>query len=138
MQREIFSAKDLTRFVEMARDLAAQAINALRTGAEDTEASASMRTALASIDAAGAAIAAGDPTQAAQDFRNALAASNRAHAEAGGSDPTSPPPEEIALLGDLIDQAMRAIDGAEHRMENAATRHTSFGAIRTPHSERLP
>ena len=137
MQREIYSADDVARHVLMARDLASRAVNELRTGAEDTGASGSMAAALAAINAAGSAIEASDCTEAAREFRSALDASGLAHADAGRADGAWPPPEDVVLLCDLIEQAMRAIDGAAHRMENSPSRHASFGAIRTPRSERM-
>ncbi len=121
----------------VARSLATTAIQELGRTPDRAGAIDAMRRGLGRIEAAGRALEAGDPTQALRDLVEAERAATEAKALANRH-PTAPAPDVPDFSSDLLDQTCSAVDRVAHRVRNASSRHTSFGAIATPPSERRP
>ncbi len=137
MNEEGYARSNLRGSFELAHDLAGRATDELNQAPERPEASKAMGGVLAMIEAARRAFEVGDPMRAGEDLADAVQAAGLAR-EAAKCCMTAMRAGRVDLAFDLLDQTVAAIDRATHRMRNSSSCHTTFGAIGTPTSERLP
>ncbi len=137
MSRESYPGPDVRGSFEVARDLATRALHELDRSPERIEASRTMRGALDRMEDAGRALESRDPESARRELRDAREATNSALVTARACNVIVAGPL-VDLASDLLEQTMSALDRAKHRVENATSCHTTYGAIRMPPSERLP
>jgi hypothetical protein len=135
MNQDNFTRSDVREALEVADAVVGRAVEEL--GRRSVEASRALTGSLSHIDTARQAFAADDPKRAAESLADATRGVKESRAALiPPADQTPGPKGNLAL--DLLDQAASAIDRATHRMRNTISSHSTFGAIRTPHSERLP
>ena len=129
-----FSPADLKNALDLASTLAQSAVRVLNDSPHRVRAGQSLFEGLTSIEAARRAYAARDTPQVLEELaraRTVLAetlATVRPHTVPGKPD----------LAVDLLHQTTSAIEGIAHRIQNTTSRHTAFGAIRTPSADRMP